>query len=125
MPFFAGRRNGGIEADNLPLPPAGGDGPGGVPPMASGEVTGLPPWVESAVKKLLASVLPQFKPLIDKTELVLADAQTTLAGLRQEQRHTQAELNSLRLAQIETMSQLAALKASVDRLALLSADPDP
>jgi len=122
MPFFASRTNGRDDASQL-------RGLGAVqntdPPANLGTVesSGLPPWVESAVKKLLAQVLPQFQPLVTKTEAVLAEAQEALAGLKRDQARVTAELASLRLAQIEGMTQLAAMKASVDRLALLSVDP--
>jgi len=96
------------------------------PPASLGTVesSGLPPWVESAVRKLLAQVLPQFQPLVTKTEAVLADAQDALAGLKRDQARVSDDLASLRLAQIEAMTQIAALKASVDRLALLHLDPE-
>jgi hypothetical protein len=114
MAFFASRSNG----QDRELGPRGlGPSPPAPPLPAAEDISGLPPWIESAVKKLLASVLPQFKPLVDKTELVLADAQTTLAALR-------AEQSSLRASHVELAAQIAALKASVDRLALLSVDPD-
>ncbi len=123
MPFFASRTNGRaedlrglghvVQVQNTDTPQS----PGTV------ESSGLPPWVESAVRRLLAQVLPQFQPLVTKTELVLAEAQEALAGLKRDQARVTSELASLRLAQIESMTQLAALKASVDRLALLSVDP--
>jgi hypothetical protein len=122
MPFFASRTNGRDDASQL-------RGLGAVqntdtpPNLGTVESSGLPPWVESAVKKLLAQVLPQFQPLVTKTESVLAEAQEALAGLKRDQARVTAELASLRLAQIEGMTQLAAMKASVDRLALLSVDP--
>jgi hypothetical protein len=60
------------------------------------EGSGLPPWLEGAVKRLLASVLPQMQPLIERTETVLADAQVTLAGVRRDQLAAAAELAELR-----------------------------
>lgn len=101
MTFFAGRRNGGDDS----LVPHGVPGPGSGP---ANDSTGLPPWVESAVRKLLASVLPQFQPLIVKTEEVLADAQASLAGLKRDQASVLAELAALRLAVIAMQAQLAA-----------------
>jgi hypothetical protein len=57
MAFFAGRngRDDPSQLRGLGLPNPAQRAPGEV----VAEPTGLPPWVESAVKKLLASVLPQ------------------------------------------------------------------
>lgn len=125
MAFFASR-NGRDDASELRGLGVQQQAPPGNLGTVSGELagTGLPPWVESAVRKLLASVLPQFQPLVSKTEQVLAEAQEALAGLKRDQATVMADLNSLRLAHIETTAQLAAVKASVDRLALLHVDPD-
>jgi hypothetical protein len=100
MTFFAGRRNGGTgNSDDRPGVPSA-NGP-------ANDSTGLPPWVESAVRKLLASVLPQFQPLVEKTEAVLTEAHESLAGLKRDQAAVLLELVALRRVVIGMQVQLA------------------
>lgn len=92
MTFWASRNQ---EPAAQPVVP-NGSGRSDASPAHDPAPEGLPPFVETMVKRLLGTVLPQLQPVIQQAEAVMADMRQTLGELKVNQEAVRAELERLR-----------------------------